>query len=227
MKYKVRKFIVLFGMVFAVLGIFILCISVSVHMREKSFMEKALQTTAVITDIVTKTRHTSDGKEIDHYVYVEYEVDGTEYEQRLNHYSSSMRIGDTVEINYAPDNPASILSAPGVQLLVVLPVALIFTAVGVCFIVAEIKRAVKVNRLIQQDMFIYCDNWYEGASRTTVNNVRYNEVRCEYVDEMGRQHVFTSAAYHPAKCPFFPRQMLKVYVDLENDPKVHYIPFNQ
>ena len=89
---------VLFGLCFAVLGVVSLC-------QPKT--ERLSATAAIVR--IDGGQH---GEEIDYTVYVDYEVNGQKYSAAYPAYSSSMKVGDEVEVLYDPADPADI-TAPG------------------------------------------------------------------------------------------------------------------
>lgn len=94
-------FVIIFALVFIGVGIYL-------SVREFEFINGGAKTQATIVDI--EAYYDSDG-DLNHRVYVTYTVDGTVYNERLDTYTSSMRVGDTVPIRYMPDNPSNIAYA--------------------------------------------------------------------------------------------------------------------
>ena len=88
------------GAIFLIIGVIfvIIALASSLGGRSKTY-EK---TTAVIT-----------GFDRDGYPYVASQVDGKEYESRLNFQSSGMRMGDRISVRYEPDAPHRVSSVKG------------------------------------------------------------------------------------------------------------------
>lgn len=84
--------------VFGLIGLVFLMIAIGFAAEQAVYERGAEKTQAQIVDIVY------DGSG-DYWPIVAYTVDGVEYEQRLNGYSSTMRVGDPVTIWYQTENP--------------------------------------------------------------------------------------------------------------------------
>ena len=90
-------FLVVFGVVFIVLGI-------------SNYQSRAdyLDTKAVISEIYTEYGVTTDDDE--KIVIVDYEVDGQSYHRELNEYHPGYKEGQEIDILYRPDNPYDIMA---------------------------------------------------------------------------------------------------------------------
>lgn len=66
--------------------------------------DKMIQITGVITDIEVERSGDSDT----HTVYVEYEIDGQVYEERLGYYTSSFRVGSEITLYYEEGKPEKV-----------------------------------------------------------------------------------------------------------------------
>ena len=88
--------IIIFALIFIVVGVYL-------SVRKLEFVNGGTKTQATIVDI--ETYHNSDG-DLNHRVYVTYDVDGIIYDGMLDTYTSSMRVGNTVPIYYMTDNPS-------------------------------------------------------------------------------------------------------------------------
>lgn len=224
-KYKINKLNIMFGVIFAALGILMLVMILCISASWNSFKETAREVTAVITDIdVRRTATRKNGKtrhRTEHTVYIEYTVDGNEYRNTLGYYNGGMAEGDNVTILYDPENPDRHMSDPTVSCIVMGVFLLIFGGIGLGFLMCEFNRSRFVNRLIEKNLYVVCYDWEEVTSGTKVNNVRYKQIIC-YYEDLGRSFQFRSAPYHPNKCPFIHGQPITVYVDLEK-PKKYYV----
>jgi hypothetical protein len=102
------------------------------------FIENGVKIDATI--IAIETRGKGEDQHTD--VFVKYEIDGVEYEAELNRYSSNkMKVGQTVPIRYAPDDPNIIAYADdeyvGFRVFVVggiiaISISVIFLIVFIC-----------------------------------------------------------------------------------------------
>ena len=95
----------IFGIILIVLGF------VQKH-KQSDFTE----TTAEITEITVEA---GAGDESDtHHVYVKYTVDGREYNEELDEYSSKYKVGKSVKIKYNPEDPADITASGKVPMII-------------------------------------------------------------------------------------------------------------
>ncbi len=223
-KYKSNISNILIGSIFAGFGLIMLIVVIVTMTAWFDFQKTAVPTEATITEI-TATRYRSNGKtKTRHHVDIEYTYDGEYYDNTLDHYSSNMYEGMTIEIFCDPDNPNHIMSEPYLLCILLSVFVLIFGGIGSAVIISEVKRYIYANKLIAEDKYIYCDEWYEENANVKVNNTRYKNVVCTYHDSYGREYIFTSHPYHPNKCPYYPGQSIKVYVDIEGDASKYYVP---
>ena len=188
------------------------------------FQKKCVSTQAVITDI---SRHYNRNRdEYEHDVTVEYFIDGQRYTNSLNYYVSSMKPGQTVTVYYDPDDPYRTMDKPYLACVFIAVFVLIFGGVGGGLLFSEISFMMKINRLADEDKYVICGmdcQFLEVNSNVTVNHVRYLQTDIIYCDERGMEHKFSTRPYKPGNCPIYPGQPVKVYVDLENDPKKYYV----
>lgn len=131
------------GIVCLIMGILVMVTGVFLSISEKEFQEKALTTTAVITDIDTHITRKKGKTKKDHDVYVEYEVGGQKYRSELNVYKSSMREGNSIEVFYDPANPKDArVKAGGVNIILVVIGAFVFI-LGIRTTVVSIKNRIR------------------------------------------------------------------------------------
>lgn len=94
----------------------IICVTALIFMLVGSLVNQSripnsMQTDGTITSIELVTHQGADGKETDRIIYVNYNVDGVYYEDVKYPYSSfSMHEGDTVVVEYDPQDPTQIQS---------------------------------------------------------------------------------------------------------------------
>lgn len=125
-------------------GSALLMIALYVHKTNKDFFETAVPTQGTITKIKSNnsSTHSTNNAKKNPTVYVSYKIDGETYESTLGYYTSGMRVGDSAEVWYRPDNPHKIkskeatnfgiwiLGAMGVIFLVLGVLAFIQTVTG-------------------------------------------------------------------------------------------------
>lgn len=193
-----------------------------------NFSATAQQTSAIITDITTY--HDNDG-DVRHTVWVEYVVDGKVYERVLGSYTSNMREGQSVTVNYDPKDPDRIMQNPTLGCVMLSIFILSFGGVGGGMLFSELRRRSIVNRLAAEEKYIVLDsncNCMEVPSNYSSNGVRYMQMDFLYYDPVsGQEYTFSSNPYHPLKSPFRFGQNVTVYVDLEKDPKKYYVSFDE
>lgn len=225
MKYKPNMISVVFGILFTTISAVFLAAIIAVDISYANFKKDAVPVEAVITDIRTERNYSSTKNKTvtEHYVEVEYYYEGQIYNTELNYYSSNMKIGDREEIFIDPNNPYDSSSSPLILNCIIIPLAAIFMSIGLVFLIREGKRKKAVNKLIEDGLYIFCDDVAEENANVTVNNVRYRLLRCTYNDGTGRTFVFHSHPYPPSERHYTPGQSVKIYVDIENNPKVYYI----
>jgi hypothetical protein len=215
----------LIGKIFCGIGIIcaILMIVMGVNMVNAKI--NGAKTDAVITDIETRTVHHNGETNTTRDVYVLYEVDGIPYEKVLGYYTMGMRRGKTITVYYDPQNPDKLLNGSVVPIILCIPLLAAFGGFGYNIIKRERERGVYINGLIAEDKYVVVDSdGIEENSNLTVNNVCYRCMRYKYTDkETGNEYEFVSNPYHPERCPFTKGMPVKVYVDLEQDPTVHYV----
>ncbi len=224
-RYKYNKINLFIGSIFSMFGVIFTIVIITTILSWGEFSKTAMQTDAIITDITTtvERRHSGKTKRY-HHVYVEYQVDGVTYDNKLDYYIGGMHEGQTVTINYDPEHPDRIMSKPYTMSIIMTVFVLIFGGIGAALLVTEIKRGIYINKLIANDCYVYCSNWTEQTSSTKVNDVRYMLAVFTYEDGSGRKYSFNSNPYHPNKCPFYKGQSVKVYVDLNNGDKYYVSP---
>jgi len=113
----------------AVMSIFMGINSINNH---NEFME----TTGVIESITIE--HMSRNHN-DYDIMVSYVANGQEYLSDLGEYSSSMEVGQEIDIMYNPENPGEIITAGNFSTIMMFVMA----AIAVCATVLSIKKIIK------------------------------------------------------------------------------------
>lgn len=104
--------------VFMFVGGFFLIISIFMIPQIFNY-EGKIDTTGIITDI---NRISHPGDDDTHEVFVSYQVNGVDYESKLNTYSSTYHVGKEIDIYYDEDNPESIGTKGGDLIFLLFPV---------------------------------------------------------------------------------------------------------
>ncbi len=138
------KFLKVFGLIFAIIGFFSIISTIGIFIGQSSFKKGADVVDAVISDIAITGYHTdSDGdRNAEHTAYVDYKYKGEYYEHiRLNYYSSSMYIGQEIEIYCKRDNPTRIQAKSMGGWIVFIPaiIGIVFMVVGISVMVSSKK----------------------------------------------------------------------------------------
>jgi len=170
-------FIVFFiiGLVFFVLGIF-LC-------KDVFNSNGKVDTVATITNIYT--HRDSDG-DTRHDVWVAYNVNGIEYQGKLNTYMATYYEGKQIDIYYYEDNIDRIGTHSGDKLSLMFPgLGLIFVIVGFIGVYSKIKRNSTIKKL-QTTGNIIKAKYVETLQNTAyaVNGRHPYNVYCEWTNPL-------------------------------------------
>lgn len=222
-KYRMEWPMMFIGSIFAFFGVVTLAAGVFMTLDWIDFKKTAVEISATIVDIDSYRVRRNGKTKTRHDVFVEYEYDGITYDGKSDTYNSGMYVGDTITMYIDPENPENHKTNQVVPIIMMGFFSVIFGGIGFGFIVHQITKSIYINGLIARELYIYCEQWHEENSGTRVNNVRYKCAVAEYFDSYGRRLEFRSQPYHPNKCPFYPGQRLRVYVDLENKPTNYYV----
>ena len=226
--YRINKLKITVGALLMAIAAILVAVSVLILMKWADFKSRCVSTDAVITDIRREYNYSNESTE--YHVTVEYIVDGVVYRRPLGYYISSLREGQVVTINYDPEDPYFIMNDPFIACVLLAVFTLSCAGVGIYMLTSELLNRNMVNRLADESKYIICDGRCERIERNaniTVNNVRYMQTDFIYYDMEGREYKFSSRAYHPDKCPFYPGQSVTIYVDIEKNPKKYYVHIDE
>lgn len=172
------------GLLFILIGIFI-CINTFNY-------ENTINTTGTITNITT---HKDIDGDTEHEVYISYNIDGKEYESKLNGYSSSFYEGKQIEIYYDKDNPNKIGVKSIDLVFLIFPIlGLISFIIGMSGLMVKIKRKKFEKRLKENGKIIYGD-YVETILNTSyrVNGKHPYNIICEWNNPIDNQkYIFKS-----------------------------------
>lgn len=98
------------GIILFVVGIGLLVGGVYGWQNFKRISQEYSQTTARIESIEKYYDHSAGKKHLHHWVTASYEVEGKQYKERLNFYSSMMKVGEDINILYNPHDPLQVRS---------------------------------------------------------------------------------------------------------------------
>lgn len=177
------------GGIFLFIGLLFTIISVGSLLVGQNFRKTAKETQGTIVDF---KRTSSDDSPT---VYVRYNVDGRDYVNTINYYSSSMHYGDTLTIFYQPANPLSIQCKEGDMFLqfVFMPIGIIFMLVGVFFGVQRHISNLRDKHLLQHgDRLLATISEVVENTSTTMNGRHPYIVHCYYKAPNGAVYDFKS-----------------------------------
>lgn len=221
---KSNKVLYILGSVFLPIGVLILIIAGFVLANSQKFYSNAQTTEAIITDIVS-TRDIDNGRNYD--VYINYEIDGTKYDDvRLNYYNSSMDIGDTITVYYDPSNPSKVRMKMGsiLVLFALVPIGVIFTFVGLLLFSIVYRKKKRVVRLKENGRRIYVEvNNVVVNNSTRINGKSPYRIECSWLDEKtGKTYLYKSENIWFDPTNLVIGTQLPAYVN-PNNLKEHYI----
>lgn len=208
----------LIWIIFTVIGIVFVLIGGIICLNIFNY-ENKIETVGIITQI--SSYRDSDG-DINYEVYVSYNVNGKEYESRLNSYSSSFYEGKEINIYYDKDNPNNIGVKSLDLLFLIFPgLGLIFIILGGAGIAVKVRKNKLEKRLEENGETIYAD--YVKTAINTVYSVNgrhpYNII-CEWNNPRdGKKYIFKSKNIWINPESIIKERNIKtflVYVNLEN-----------
>lgn len=164
----------LFGGLFFIIGIIAVKSSID-------FKKNALEETAIVYDI---QNYVDDDGDVNHTAYVKYFVEDKEYNEAINYYNSSMKVGNEIKIYYDPNFPTQIQVEGSSTFLFIFPcMGLIFFLVGILMIINKIKKITGKNELMKNG--IQLDAIIEDVILNTsysVNNRNPYVINCKVTD---------------------------------------------
>jgi hypothetical protein len=221
---KSNKVLYILGSVFLIIGVLLLIISGLVFAISQKFYSVAQTTEAIITDIVV-TRDIDNGRNYD--VYIDYEIDGTKYDDvRIKYYNSSMDIGDTITVYYDPSNPSEVRMKMGsvIVLLVLVPIGVVFSIVGILLFSIAHRKKKKIEHLKETGRRIYVEvNGVVINNSTRINGKSPYRIECSWLDEnTGKTYLYKSENIWFDPTNLVIGTQLPAYVD-PNNLMDHYI----
>lgn len=168
----------LIWIIFAIVGSIFVVIGIAVCAKTFNY-DRKIDTIGTITEI--SSYRGKDGG-IGHEVYVSYNVDGEEYESRLNSYASSFYEGKEIEIYYNKDNPNEIGVKSLDLLFLIFPgIGLIFAIIGGTGIFVKVMKSRLEKRLKENGELVYANYVETILNRNySVNGKHPYNVICEW-----------------------------------------------
>lgn len=210
----------LMGIIYAIVGIIFLIVGITISVHNNNFLKNAQQTNAVISQIEKEYYNDSDGeRKTKHSVCVKYEINGRQYEELLDYYSSDMREGDTIIINYSPDDPSKIITNMGSKILgfVIIPLGSIFALLGFILIMKKIHSDQKRNKLIQSgECLTGIITNVERNMYVTINKIHPYKAECEVIDPYSNEKFLYSSDNIMGNISVLIGREVTVYIDSKN-----------
>lgn len=198
------------GGIFLFAGIIMIIVTVAVYVSAEKFKKNAYKVNAVITDA---DAHNASG------VVVKYNVEGREYEVRLNEYSSSMYEGKRITVYADKDYPGHVKTSTGsIMVCGILGImGIVFGAVGSAIIGSAVRREAVRRRILQGGKVIcaevtggiYCQNY-------RVNGCHPFKLDCKYEDTFSGKVYYFRSDYMWEDPEVYIGQEVKVYLNPDN-----------
>lgn len=208
------------GIAFTGIGAIMLIVFIVMAIRLLTVTSSYEKISSAISDI-TYTKNNDGGSQTK--VTVQYEFDGTAYQQVLPNADSSMRVGQSVAIYVDPDDPTNIQTTEFyvVMMAVFGGLGVVFGAIGVIML-----RASKDYRkqLIDggRGEPVYATVTYVGKSSVEVNDHETYRVKANWTDEYGAAHEFKSKlTYTDPSLYIAEGDEIQAYVDPKNYKHYH------
>lgn len=223
-KFNTKNIAFIIGLLLFTMSFVFTLIGVGCLVSKNQFMKTAKSTEAKIVDITIEQYRSSRGKHNSDYdAWVEYYVDGEKYEQKLNEYSSSMYIGQNMEIFYDPENPNKIMRDSYVLEIVFISVGGLLVIVGVIFSTVYIKGKSRIKRLKSEGEVLNgsITNIYPNDN-IIVNGRHPFKLECQVIEPFSGETYLYSSGNINQDVTHLMGETVTVYVD-KNDKSNYYV----
>lgn len=156
---------VLFGLIFAIVGIALLCFAVSSIKTYNEKNETFVETTSRVVDYKYNDERLQA-------IVVEYVVDGQTYQKVSNSYSNMPKsIGTEVSIRYNPNNPQDAIWTSDSTNIVLPIIGVVFILAGVIVVIYSIKNG-KKQKMLEEQAIEQTNGLYSNIDvQPQINNV--------------------------------------------------------
>ena len=156
---------VLFGLIFAIVGVALLCFAVSSIKTYNEKNETFVETTSRVVDYKYNDERLQA-------IVVEYVVDGQTYQKVSNSYSNMPKsIGSEVSIRYIPNNPQDAIWTSDSTNIVLPIVGVVFILAGVIVVISSIKNG-KKQKMLEEQAIEQTNGLYSNIDvQPQINNV--------------------------------------------------------
>lgn len=156
---------VLFGLIFTIVGIALLCFAVSSIKTYNEKNETFVETTSRVVDYKYNDERLQA-------IVVEYVVDGQTYQKVSNSYSNMPKsIGTEVSIRYNPNNPQDAIWTSDSTNIVLPIIGVVFILAGVIVVIYSIKNG-KKQKMLEEQAIEQTNGLYSNIDvQSQINNV--------------------------------------------------------
>jgi len=148
MKNNANSPILFIGSIFIILGSILVIIGFNLMLNAYRFKTEAVSVKGVIVNIGVERYISGSETRTRNIVSVDYIINGVKYENTVNEYRSSMRIGDEITLYYQPDTPWVVTA----RLNNNTSIGAFFTGIGGIFLIVGIIffNSVRKKRALQK-----------------------------------------------------------------------------
>ena len=210
----------IFGGIFFIVGVIILVAGICLYINTTNKIKNGDKVVARISDV--STYRDSDGDRHSTY-YADYTYNGEEYQHvHLSYSSSSYYIGKEIRIYVNPDNPTDVVVSGSAKIILFLmvPMGLIFAAVGGSIFSINIINACKAKKLRANGRRIPCEVVRIAMSSVQMNGVTGRIIICR--DSYTGNEYSSTRIYQPIETWIQPGSTIYVYVD-PNNPNRYFV----
>jgi len=235
-KRGMNKFTTGFFLIFSLIGVAALIYSFVLRAEEKEFFANCEHVTGSITNFEVHETKDSDGNvKKEQWVYVSYEVNGTNYDDiYLCNYESGMHEGAPVEVYYNPSDPTDVKSYYDVDSYYndIAGVAIFFIVAGalpMIFTVVAGRGKYKNRGLLETGRYTLATvKSIEANYHKRVNGEHPYWIICEEENKLdGVTYTYTShVVYEDLTRRITPGDQVAVYVNPEN-PELYYVNLDE
>lgn len=226
MKKRKSNPLVMFGVIFAAIGLAFFITGVSV-LSLGIYNSRGVKVPAIITDIKS---YTDSYEDTSYDVFVEYEYEGECYTNvEINYYSSFMRVGKSIDVKIDPDNPGEVKSTAFFIAFggIFGGVGLIFAIIGIYNLIKLKNRKALIKSLLEGGNYIYAKFDKVVTSGVYINNRPTYLILCIYKNpEDGTIYSFKSDHLSFDPTSMISNENIKVYIE-GSDFSKNYIDISE
>lgn len=107
----------------------------------------------------------TEGSNYTYHVFINFTVDGKEYNTELGEYNASMNEGDTIDIVYNPEDPTKVQTAGATTYIILFVIGILFEIAGIFFLI----------KLLRGEAFDGYDD-EQNVPLITIDNTRRDDI---------------------------------------------------